>query len=65
MPIYVYKCKDCNETFEELVNSEQQKVKCVKCGSENTEKQLTGFSIGSSTSSNTCTTGTCCPTCNL
>lgn len=66
MPIYVYKCKECNESFEELVNQEDQVVKCAKCGSENVEKQLTGFTVGtSSNSTGTCSTGSCCPTCNL
>jgi len=64
MPMYVYKCKECNEKFEELVSSEDQIVKCTKCGSESVEKQLTGFAIGSD-NSGTCSTGTCCPTCNL
>lgn len=44
MPLYEYRCKDCGNKFEKLVSlSEKDKIKCPGCGSENTEKLISGF----------------------
>lgn len=32
MPILQYKCVNCNEKFEELVQQYDAEVKCPKCG---------------------------------
>lgn len=49
MPIYEYKCKTCGEKFEVLVYSESDKIICDKCGSEDSERLMSGFaSIGGS-----------------
>lgn len=34
MPVLQYKCKNCNERFDELVKSYLDEVKCPKCGGE-------------------------------
>lgn len=39
MPIYEYRCKDCDQTFELLVRSSTVPA-CKHCGSENLEKLL-------------------------
>lgn len=39
MPIYDYRCKDCNKTFELLVRSFSIPV-CPACGSRQLEKLL-------------------------
>ncbi len=39
MPIYEYKCKDCNKAFEKLVFGEDE-VFCPECNSNKVEKQL-------------------------
>jgi len=69
MPIYTYVCKDCGEKFDLLVGvtSKKTELKCNKCSSENIEKTLGSFSVGSSGgganfSGSSCSTGTC-PTC--
>ncbi|MEE9554698.1 MAG: zinc ribbon domain-containing protein [candidate division Zixibacteria bacterium] len=49
MPIYEYKCNDCDSKFEELVFSDAKKVVCGKCGSENAEKLLSGFATNGNT----------------
>lgn len=38
MPIFDYKCKACDETFEKLVLHADEKVKCKRCGNSRTEK---------------------------
>lgn len=45
MPLYEYHCKDCGNKFEMLVNFSEsdKKMKCPECGSENTEKLISGF----------------------
>ncbi|MDP8234703.1 MAG: zinc ribbon domain-containing protein [Candidatus Saelkia tenebricola] len=68
MPMYTYICKDCGEKFDLLigVTSEEPKLKCKKCNSENIDRLLSGFSVGGSrgrsSSGSSCSTGTC-PTC--
>jgi putative FmdB family regulatory protein len=66
MPIYTYRCKNCGEKFDLLigVTSDKEEYKCKKCHSENIEKTLSPFSVGTSSnisnSSNlSCPTGTC------
>jgi len=45
MPIYEFRCKNCDRTFEELVFSkeDEEKVKCPYCGSEDVEKEVSVF----------------------
>ncbi len=37
MPIYEYKCKNCDDVFEEFqsMGASSESVKCPKCGSTN------------------------------
>jgi putative FmdB family regulatory protein len=50
MPIYEYRCKDCETVFETFVSSisDADKVVCKKCGKKNVEKQISSFSKMSS-----------------
>jgi len=43
MPLFEYKCHDCDQTFEELVSSSEAKPPCPNCGSEHTGKLLSTF----------------------
>jgi len=56
MPIYEYKCSDCDSKFEVLVFSQNEKIICEKCGSENSERLLSGFAstVSSSDSGGSC-----------
>ena len=70
MPIYSYKCSECETCFDLLVGvtAGDKEKKCTKCGSTKITKQLTTFSVrNSGTSEPECSTGTCstgtCPTC--
>ncbi len=47
MPIYEYRCKNCNHVFEELVFSSLTKDKeiiCPKCNENSAEKMMSAFS---------------------
>jgi len=46
MPIYEYRCKDCEKVFETFVSSisDADKVACSKCKSKNVVKQISSFS---------------------
>ncbi|HHV19288.1 MAG TPA: zinc ribbon domain-containing protein [Thermoanaerobacterales bacterium] len=45
MPIYEFKCTDCNHKFEELINfsEKDKKVHCPKCKSHNIKKAFSVF----------------------
>lgn len=62
MPIYSYICKDCGEKFDLLVGVtvEKEELRCKKCGSKKITKEISGFSVGKSSSSDSiCSAGTC------
>ncbi|MBN2069884.1 MAG: zinc ribbon domain-containing protein [Candidatus Krumholzibacteriota bacterium] len=52
MPIFEYKCSDCEKEFEELVISDRTSVNCPSCGSGRIEKLFSAFSGGSSAGGN-------------
>lgn len=45
MPIYEFRCKDCNYNFEELlkISESDKKISCPKCQSYNTKKVFSIF----------------------
>lgn len=68
MPIFEFECKECSESFEELVrsNSAVDEVVCPECGSPQVRKKISTFasrlsgssiSLGSAASSGACSTG--------
>ena len=65
MPIFEYKCSECNTKFEVLHKSiaKQHDVSCPKCNSINYKKLFSSFSssINSDTysSAGDCSTGQC------
>ena len=44
MPIYEYRCKGCDQTFEAIVQG-NQKPACPECGSKRLEKQFSSFAV--------------------
>lgn len=64
MPVFEYKCSDCNEKFEVLYKSSvhKEEITCPKCNSTKNKKLYSAFSasvVGSSVSNDSCTTGSC------
>ena len=49
MPVYDYRCEECDERFELFVRSmtEQHTFTCPKCGSQRIRKNISLFGIGS------------------
>jgi len=56
MPIYEYKCKECDQQFEVFTFShESMPVPCVKCGSIRTEREISKFApTGNSPEGSSC-----------
>jgi putative FmdB family regulatory protein len=50
MPIYEYRCQECEEEFEKLVlsPSANKPVECPHCGSEKVNKVISLFGVGNS-----------------
>ncbi len=44
MPIFEYNCLGCHHSFEQIVLSTRERVRCPKCDSSSVEKQLSVFS---------------------
>jgi len=54
MPIYEFKCCDCEEEFEELVFSSNyfpEDIKCPNCGTSRPEKKISAAAVGISSNS--------------
>ena len=62
MPIYEYRCKDCENTFSRLqkIGAGVDGVKCPKCESENTERLLSSFASTSSSPDVACSSPSSC-----
>ena len=68
MPIYSYKCLDCDEKFEifQKTISELSDGKCPKCESSDVRKLMSAHSVGktgSKAQSPPCQTGGDCSSC--
>jgi putative FmdB family regulatory protein len=47
MPLYEYKCNDCDKVFEELVfGNSHEPLPCPECSSGNTKKIMSAGNIG-------------------
>ena len=45
MPIYEYKCNECQNEFEELVSGQNDLPPCPKCGSAKVAKLMSACAI--------------------
>ncbi|MBU1148658.1 zinc ribbon domain-containing protein [Patescibacteria group bacterium] len=48
MPIFEYKCRDCDFSFEKLVKDPEVKVVCPNCKKTNNKKLISNISSGCS-----------------
>ena len=55
MPIYEYRCEECDEDFELFVRSLYQQAipTCPKCGSHRVKKAISLFGLGKASGSTT------------
>jgi len=51
MPIYEYRCEECEAPFEKLVKAFHEPVACPDCGSATVERLLSTFAMASTGSS--------------
>lgn len=63
MPIFEYKCNQCEKEFEKLVFGNQQ-IYCPKCSSEDVQKKfslfaMSGVQSASSSGCTSCTSSSC------
>jgi putative FmdB family regulatory protein len=73
MPLYEYKCLDCETCFDTLrsMGDADAPIACPKCGSENTGRQISLFSAigsqgvitGAGSACGACTPSASCATC--
>ncbi len=73
MPLYEYRCSDCETRFDALraMSDADVPIVCPKCGSENTCRMISLFSAvgsegviaGAGTSCGPCTPSASCATC--
>ncbi|MBI5267047.1 MAG: zinc ribbon domain-containing protein [candidate division Zixibacteria bacterium] len=50
MPLYEYRCTNCDKKFEELVTGGSAEIVCPACGSKETQKLLSVFSAATGSS---------------
>jgi putative FmdB family regulatory protein len=43
MPLYEYRCQDCESEFEKLVRASAPQVACPKCGGQELERKYSTF----------------------
>lgn len=61
MPIFRYKCLDCNAEFELLLPRFDSKAACPACASEKLEKEPNRIGAISTRSSGSCAMSSQCP----
>lgn len=58
MPIYEYRCTSCQNTFSKLqpMSSNNREVPCPRCGSTDTQRQLSTFASASTATASSSST---------
>ena len=54
MPIYEYKCNDCEKVFSKLTFNTESKAECPECKSQNTERLISTIASSSGNSVSRC-----------
>ena len=61
MPIFNYKCSQCQKVFELLLPKFDSPAKCPDCGSEDLEKLLNRFAAVTHSAGSVCPAAAECP----
>ena len=61
MPIYEYRCKQCDHEFETLVMRKHETVQCPQCHGERLQKLISAHSVGSGAPDTACGSAPCSP----
>ncbi len=61
MPIYEFRCLDCDTRFETLVRNSTEVINCNQCDSSKLQKLISAHAITSGTPDTACGTAPCSP----
>ncbi|MFC1853714.1 zinc ribbon domain-containing protein [candidate division CSSED10-310 bacterium] len=64
MPIYEYKCSDCDTKFEKLVFNQNTAIECPDCGGKENKKLFSAFGFKSSGKPTGGSQGSSCASCS-
>jgi len=59
MPIYEYRCQQCEQRFETLVMRKDEKITCPQCGSEQLQKLISVHAVSSGMPETPCGSAPC------
>jgi putative FmdB family regulatory protein len=62
MPIYEYRCRDCDERFERFVSGESR-IACPECESRRVDRLLSVFAVSNGSSKAAASAGGGCGSC--
>jgi putative FmdB family regulatory protein len=63
MPIYEYRCRDCETRFERFVSGKTSRVACPDCESKRVDRLLSVFAVSSGSKRPSRETGGPCGSC--
>ena len=61
MPIYEYRCDDCDKEFETLVLRKSEVVQCPACGGEHLSRLISAHAVGHGMPDTACGSAPCSP----
>jgi putative FmdB family regulatory protein len=63
MPLYEYRCRDCETRFERFVSGKVSRVSCPDCESKRVDRLLSVFAVSSGSKRSSQDTGAPCGSC--
>ncbi len=61
MPIYEFRCLECQQQFETLVRNNSEEITCKQCNSSNIKKLISAHAVGSGIPDTACGSAPCSP----
>lgn len=59
MPIYEYRCEECDQAFEKLVRAFRETATCPGCGSDKVERRFSTFAMSGASGGSPSSGGGC------